>query len=242
MRCPPQKADGLHEPQPLLETEAAMLAIVVDRLAVDVLHDEVRPAVRATAAVQQAGKVRMIEASQDLAFLQESAHDGARIHAAADDLERHLLGEGGLGALGEIDLAHTAAPQEADDAPGAHGGAGLQLRLGSVPVHLGIEEHERWLIEDTGGSGVGGQQQVEPRGERRILAAQLGQKARPLGLRQLDQPVEEILPVRRLARRCDRIAAGFDAHRRAPGKRGVTPTRRAGRLAPCASRASAYGR
>ena len=64
------------------------IAVAIERLAFDVLHDEVRQAVIGGAAVEQACDVWMIEGSEYLSFLAKAAQDKVGIHAALDQLYR----------------------------------------------------------------------------------------------------------------------------------------------------------
>ena len=94
----------------------ARIAIDVDRLAVDVLHDDVRRAVRGRAAVEQPRDVRMVERREDLALELQPALDVARQQPAPHQLDRDLLLELLVGALREEHLAHAAAAEAAHDA------------------------------------------------------------------------------------------------------------------------------
>src|SRR5690606_39814328 len=51
----------------------------------------------------------------DLALAVEAAEHLVGVHPALDELEGDLLLEGAVGALGEVDRAHPAAPQLAHD-------------------------------------------------------------------------------------------------------------------------------
>ncbi len=61
----------------------------------------------------------MIEAGEDLAFGQEAAEDLVTIHPALDQLEGDALLKVAVRALGEVDDAHAAVPQLADQTVGA---------------------------------------------------------------------------------------------------------------------------
>src|SRR5690606_9689952 len=58
----------LKQHEALTYAELAVLDVVVDALALDILHDQERAPVLGRAAVDQSGDVRMIETGQDLAF------------------------------------------------------------------------------------------------------------------------------------------------------------------------------
>ena len=92
------------------------VAVVDDRLPFDVLHGEVRPAVRRAAAVEQAGDVRMLEAGENLPLVPEAADDAVGVHAALEDLDRHALLERIVVADAKIDGAHAAMTDLANEA------------------------------------------------------------------------------------------------------------------------------
>ncbi len=103
-----------------------------DRFAGDVLHDEVGVARRGAPAVEQPGDVRMLQTGEDLALLFKATPHLAAVTAAADDLDRRLLAELAVGALGEVDGAHPSAPQLAHDSERSDalaGGVGELLGL-----------------------------------------------------------------------------------------------------------------
>jgi hypothetical protein len=54
-------ADGQQQAQPVGDSESAGSRVPVDRLAIDVFHDEERPIVGAGAAIQQSRDVRVLE-------------------------------------------------------------------------------------------------------------------------------------------------------------------------------------
>ena len=59
-------ADDAKELEALAHRQVATVAVAVERLALDVLHDEVGQPVVGGAAVEQPGDVGMLEAGQDL--------------------------------------------------------------------------------------------------------------------------------------------------------------------------------
>ena len=70
------------------DVQLMRVAVVVQRLPFDKLHDEVRQAVVSGAAVEQAGDVWMIERGEDLSLFAEAAQDEVGVHAALDQLDR----------------------------------------------------------------------------------------------------------------------------------------------------------
>ncbi len=93
---------------------------VGQRLAIDVLHGEVRLPVIRDPAVEQAGHVDVLETGQDLPLAEEAPQDGVAVHAALDELDDRALLEPALDALGQIDDAHAAAAQLAEEPVGPH--------------------------------------------------------------------------------------------------------------------------
>jgi hypothetical protein len=133
-------AHDLEQLQALLDVEAARIAVDVDRLAVDILHDDVWCAVGRRAAVEQARDIRMIERRQDLAFELQPALDMPRQQPASHQLDCDLLPELLVGALGQEHLAHAAAAEAAHDAiwPDALAGEVNCFLLGSVGRHCAV--------------------------------------------------------------------------------------------------------
>ena len=103
-----------------------VVAILVDRLPLDVLHDEVGAAVLGGAAVEQLGDVRVVEVGEDLALGAEAADDLVRVHAAPDELEGDLLLELLVGPLRQVDRAHAAPAELAHHPVGADALAGRE--------------------------------------------------------------------------------------------------------------------
>ena len=166
--------DGAKQPQPLAEAEAALVAILRDGLAVDELHREVGLAFGRDATVEESGDVRVLEAGEDLALLQEAAEDLVAAHARPDQLERDPLLELPVGALGEVDRAHPALPERADDAvrphrlPGFEGG----LRRGPLDVlDEGGGPVRRRVVEEVAGLVVGGEELFEVGAEGEVGGA-----------------------------------------------------------------------
>jgi hypothetical protein len=109
-------ADADEHREPLLDPQPARVAVVVQGHPVHVLHGEPGLALRRDPAVEQPGDVGVIQAGEDLPFGEEAAEDLVGVHAALDQLEGDPLLELPVGALGEIDDPHPAAPQLADRA------------------------------------------------------------------------------------------------------------------------------
>ena len=105
--------------EPLLDRQAVLVAVAIDRHAVHQLHHEERLPVRGGAAVHQPRDVGMVERRQRLAFELKAPEDLRRIGARPHDFERGVAAEGGVGALGAVDDAHAAAADDVENAPGA---------------------------------------------------------------------------------------------------------------------------
>jgi hypothetical protein len=89
MRMLDSFADVYEEFQPVPGAEPMMVAVVRDRNARDVLHDEVRHTLRGGSGIQHLGDGRMIHQSQRLALGFEAHDDLAGVHAGLDQLESH---------------------------------------------------------------------------------------------------------------------------------------------------------
>ena len=80
-------ADFGHQFEPLTRRQPPRVAVVVDRNALDVLHDEVGPPLLGLARVVHPGNARMVHQGQGLPLEFEPGHDRARVHARLDDLQ-----------------------------------------------------------------------------------------------------------------------------------------------------------
>ena len=69
------RADGEEELQPPLHREALLVAVLHEREALDVLHDEVGQPVLRLAAVEDLGDVRVVERGENLPLVAEAAED-----------------------------------------------------------------------------------------------------------------------------------------------------------------------
>ena len=120
MRVMDGGANSLKEFQSLLCVESVLIAMVVDRQPLDVLHHQVRPIFFRRAAVEQARDVGMIERRQNLSLVAKATHDKVRVHAAANQLDCDLLSILIIIAFAEINRAHAAASELANDFVGAY--------------------------------------------------------------------------------------------------------------------------
>ncbi len=118
MRVLHRVADLQEERDALLQRGVGARAVFRERLALQVLHHEVRAVVE-HAAIQQPRDVRMLQARENLALRVEAAQHGLGVHAVLDHLDRGALLELPVVALGEVDRAHPAAADFAHHAPRA---------------------------------------------------------------------------------------------------------------------------
>ena len=102
-------ADSAEKFDAFANVELVLVAISIQRQAVDVFHDEERQAVVGGSRIQQCGDVGVFaERGEDLNLIAEPAQDVLGIHAPPKNFYRDLLAEVGL-TDGEIDVAHAAA-------------------------------------------------------------------------------------------------------------------------------------
>jgi hypothetical protein len=120
VRVSDRGADTLEQLQALGDRQVPSIAVLVDRLALDELHDEVGQAVVGRPSVEQARDVGVIESGQDLALAAESLDDVVRVQPAPEDLDRDTLLERVVGPRGQINASHPSATDLAQDAVGAN--------------------------------------------------------------------------------------------------------------------------
>ena len=159
------RAYGPEQLQPLPDLELPRLAVRVDRRSVDVLHDEVGKSFLGGAAVEQTGDVGMVQLRQDLALLPEPAHHGAGVRVAPHQLDGDALAVLLVVPLGQVDGAHAAPPDLAQDPVGTDARAGP--RLGPALGRRAKQGRAAGGLQELVGLGRGGE-------ERLHLGAQLG--------------------------------------------------------------------
>ena len=131
-------------------------AIVVDRLAVDVLHHQVGLAQRRGAAVEQAGDVGMFQLGQNPAFDQKALDQLRTQPGRTHQLHGRALLELAVNALGEIDHAHAAFAEPACQPVRAD-----VLAEVLVLVPASILRNRSGSAEETGRAPVGVDQQLD---------------------------------------------------------------------------------
>ncbi len=142
---------------------------------VDVLHGEVRPPVGGDAAVEEARDVGVLQPRENLPLAEEAAENLAAEWPAANELERDVLLELAVGAIGQEHPAHAAVADLADHAvrPDAVAGLfpflGLDLRRRGVDQARGVDHRRR--LEELLRVGVGGDESLDLRAEHGVAGA-----------------------------------------------------------------------
>lgn len=129
------RAQGRKQRQHLLAGGRMAQAPGVERITVEVIHDQVRHAVIVDAAIDQTGDAGVVEAQQDVALATKIAQVLLAEDHPPQQLDRDRLVEVSGGALAEVDdalaalaqLAHE--PERAAAAADERGRGGLQARL-----------------------------------------------------------------------------------------------------------------
>ena len=99
-------ADLAEELDPLADRQLLVLAVAVDRLAVDQLHDQVRQAVCGGAAVEDLGDPGMIQCGEDLPLDAQPPPSLVVQGAGDDELDGDLAVEGLVVAHRSVDGTH----------------------------------------------------------------------------------------------------------------------------------------
>ena len=112
-----QVADQL---QARADVELVFIAIPGQHDALDVLHDQVRSSIRGRSRIDQGGDVGVMQAGEDAAFPGETLQRGRVQPLAVQQLDRHPLLEIAQLALGQVDRAHAALAEQAQQAEAGH--------------------------------------------------------------------------------------------------------------------------
>ena len=107
------RAHAIEELQPRGEAEAALVAEAGDGLAVDVLHGEVRPAIRRRAGIEDPSDIWMRQQRERITLELEARHDVSGGKPELQDLEPHPAAHRGF-LLREVHLTHGAFAEPAD--------------------------------------------------------------------------------------------------------------------------------
>ena len=108
-------AYGGEQPQTGGEVQALLIAVVGNGRAVDVFHDEVRPALRGNTSLQDARNVRIVHQGERLSLCIETPKHPARVHPQLDELNGDPPSQR-LVLLAKIDAAHPTLTELPDDA------------------------------------------------------------------------------------------------------------------------------
>jgi len=176
--------------QALANEQGAAVAVAVDGLAIDVLHDEIRRSILEIAAVDQTCNRGVIEGGEDVPFAVQAAAQSRMQGRVLQNLDGHRLLVLRLVALAAIHGAHAAVPENRGHAIRADLRAdqsilvALQQRLCGFAYRL----QQRVL------AGLVGREQGFERGAQfLIVAACARQTCQPLGRPGLDQLLEQRL-------------------------------------------------
>ena len=157
MRVLHSAADLQEQPQSRFDAQALAVAIPVQGLTMDVLHDEIGMTSVDFARIDQARDVRMIEAREDLA-LGAKPRTKASVHGIAiDDLDRNLRAVLSIRALGEIDRATAAPTEKRNELVAPYGGADQSRVIGRF-----ILSRNRTMIQTLRRPHSGQHSQVRP--------------------------------------------------------------------------------
>ena len=121
-------ADAPEQGQARLHGQGVALAVLVDGHALDEIHHQVRLAAVGGAGVDQPGDVGVIEAGEDLPLTGEAGVQDVAIEGRAQHLDGDRLAVLIVDADPEVDRAHAAAPDFADDFVGADPAADHRFR------------------------------------------------------------------------------------------------------------------
>ena len=101
------------QPEAVIQGEFVGLSPFSNRLAIDILHDNVRRTVIHLSAIKQIRDVRMIQRSQYLSFTLKSLGQSVRKHTGANDLDGDTVFKIVRDTSALIYRSHTALPDQA---------------------------------------------------------------------------------------------------------------------------------
>src|SRR5215831_12845438 len=170
-----------------------LVAVLVDRIAVDEFQREVRRAARTHPAVEQARNARVVERRENLSLGAEALVVDLRVEPRAQQLERNTLLERAIGTLGQEDSRHAAAPDLLYDPVRTDP---LAFELLSGDARFGHQRGGRFSrrgLEERSRGGVLRQQPGCFPAKRRVPVARFVEDARPLGWIALEGRVDDAL-------------------------------------------------
>ena len=127
-------ADLQEQIQAPTQRQRALLAVARDRLALDVFHHQPGAAQFVGTGIVDERDGRMAHLRQGLTFHLEMGALACVQAGVVDQFDGHLALIGAVGAMGEIDLAHAAVPEQPVDRPGAETRAGRDFDSGTQQV------------------------------------------------------------------------------------------------------------
>ncbi len=124
------------ELEPILSVQHLPITVIIQGLAFDIFHDQIRRPVFGCAAVKQTSDVRMIERGEDAALRMKALDDLGMDQVARHHFDRNQTSRNSLiVARGKVDNAHAAATQLAKDAVGAES-RGPRIGSGEAPGRI----------------------------------------------------------------------------------------------------------
>src|SRR6266849_1756173 len=120
------RADSAEELQAFDGGKLAGIAVLEERLALDILHHEVGKTVFGGAAVEKPCDVGVVQGGQNLPLILESAKNALAVHPPLDELDGDSLAVLLVGAVGFVHGPHPAVANLANKLVGANS-AGSQL-------------------------------------------------------------------------------------------------------------------
>ena len=113
-------AHAAEQLQATLDRQVSLLAISVDRYAIDVLHCEPRQTIFSDSAVEESGDVRVVERGENLPLVHEAANEALVPRAPRrQKFDSYLSLVLIVGALGEVYGSHAAATDLVENAVGS---------------------------------------------------------------------------------------------------------------------------
>lgn len=176
-------AHNPEQPETLPQRKSVLVAILVDRLTLDVVHDDVRLTSLGRSAVHEPRDVRMLEGGQNLPFLPEPADDVLAGETATHEFDGNLLAKVVIGASGQEDRSHAADANLPDELvrPDALTDRAVRAR-----------EVEEASFEECPGRLAAREKLVELVPEIRVAGAALVEEGGALADRALERRVEQL--------------------------------------------------
>jgi len=110
-----RRTDLAKELEALQRVQTVMVAVAIDCLAFNVLHNKIRETILRSATVKQPGNVWVLEIGKDLTLHYESAEDFVSIHAPVYELDGDLFTILVVGSHREKDCPHSTTTNLAED-------------------------------------------------------------------------------------------------------------------------------